>query len=95
MTNVVQATLILCLCATMMLLSASCRTSMVSKHWGRAFDANVTQMTADLGASQREAGPTGLDPHTGAKVAEGYYESQNREIDSKSVAPSIIQIDTK
>ena len=78
MTIAVRIAVISCLIATMMTLSA-CRHSQVEQGWGQALAANISQMTANPEAGQQETGPIALDPHTGAKVVEGYYESQKRD----------------
>ena len=52
-----------------------CASSHVDKHFGEAFQLNGAAMIANPEAPS-EVVPTGLDPETGARVAERYYRGQ-------------------
>jgi hypothetical protein len=58
------------------LLASGCLHSPVQDHFGDAYRDAVRAQVADPDAPRTDRGPEGLDPATGERVAEGYYQRQ-------------------
>jgi hypothetical protein len=62
--------------------------SRVEENWGKSHEAQVRLQTADPDAPATTEPLEGLDPETGKRVAERYYEGQERQ--RQRQAPSIV-----
>ena len=56
-----------------------CLQSNLDESWGQSYEAQVTLQTADPAAPATTEPPEGLDPETGKRVAERYYEGQTKQ----------------
>jgi hypothetical protein len=69
-------------------LSNGCLRSRVDENWGNSHEAQVRLQTADPDAPATTEPLEGLDPETGKRVAERYYEGQEKQ--RQRQAPSIV-----
>ena len=69
-------------------LSNGCLHSRVDENWGKSYEAQVALQTADPDAPATTESVGSLDPETGKRVAERYYEGQEKQ--KQRQAPSIV-----
>ena len=70
-------------------LTSSCSSSSrVEENWGRSFQATIDLQTANPDRPNPDAPLEPLDPETGLRVADRYYEGQDKQ--QQRVAPSVI-----
>jgi type IV pilus biogenesis protein CpaD/CtpE len=60
------------------LLTLGCLHSPVSQHFGEAYEEAMGAQVADPAAPRSDRGPEGLDAGTAERVAEAYYQGQQR-----------------
>ena len=65
-----------------------CLRSRVDENWGTSYEAQVVSQTANPDAPATTEPVESLDPETGKRVAERYYEGQERQ--QQRQAPSVI-----
>ena len=68
--------------------AAGCLRSRLDENWGKSYEAQVVWQTADPEAPADHEPPEGLDPETGKRVAERYYEGQEQQ--RQRQAPSVL-----
>jgi hypothetical protein len=66
---------------TLLLLSPAtgCLHSNLEENWGKSYEAQVVWQTQDQTAPADREALEGLDPETAKRVAERYYEGQERQ----------------
>lgn len=70
-------------------LTSSCSSrSRVEENWGQSFRAKIDLQTANPDRPNPDAPLETLDPETGLRVADRYYEGQDKQ--QQRVAPSVI-----
>jgi hypothetical protein len=75
MTRITRAGLLVMLIA----FASGCLHSRVEENWGESYDAHLVWQTANPEAPETNEPPLGLDPETGQRVAERYYEGQEQQ----------------
>lgn len=65
-----------------------CLHSRLDENWGRSHEAQVVWQTADPDAPATHEPLEGLDPETGKRVAERYYEGQEEQ--RQREAPAVV-----
>ena len=68
--------------------SNGCLSSRVDENWGTSYEAQVVSQTADPDAPATTEPLESLDPETGKRVAERYYEGQEKQ--QQRQAPSLM-----
>ncbi len=69
-------------------LSTGCLRSRLDENWGKSYEAQVALQTAHPDAPVTTEPLEGLDPETAKRVAERYYEGQERQ--RQRQAPAIV-----
>jgi hypothetical protein len=70
-------------------LASSCLHSPLDENWGKSYEAQVVWQTADPEAPASREPLEGLDPETGKRVAERYYEGQEKQRQREAPAVTI------
>lgn len=71
-----------------LVLASGCLHSRVDEHWSESYEAQMVWQTADPDAPATTEPLESLDPETGARVAERYYEGQEQQ--RQRQAPTVI-----
>jgi hypothetical protein len=69
-------------------LTNGCLHSNIEENWGKSHDAQVVWQTADQSAPVDREPREGMDPETAQRVAERYYEGQEKQEQRK--LPSVV-----
>ncbi len=69
-------------------LSTGCLHSRLDENWGKSYEAQLELQTADPDAPATTEPLESLDPETAKRVAERYYEGQERQ--RQRQAPTIV-----
>jgi hypothetical protein len=75
MTRIARAGLLLMLVA----FANGCLRSRVNENWGESYEAHLVWQTANPDAPVSYEPPESLDPETGKRVADRYYEGQEQQ----------------
>ncbi len=65
--------------AALLAFSNGCLSSRLDENWGTSYEAQVDLQTADPDAPATTEPLESLDPETGKRVAERYYEGQEKQ----------------
>ncbi len=76
---------------TLIAFSNGCLHSRVEENWGRSYQAQIDAQTADPEAPAGTEPQEDLDPETGRRVAERYYEGQERQRNREAPSVTITQ----
>ena len=77
-----------CLALAMAASTSGCLQSKLDETWGRSFDAHIAWQEANPDAPESYEPPENLDPETGKRVAERYYQGQEQQ--RQRQAPSVV-----
>ncbi len=73
-------TLRVVLCLVLIALGSGCLHSRVDENWGKSYEAQVAWQIANPEAASASEEPIeGMDPETAKRVAERYYEGQEKQ----------------
>ena len=67
------------LCLVLIALGNGCLHSRVDENWGTSYEAQMAWQTANPDAASTSEPVDGMDPETAMRVAERYYEGQEKQ----------------